>query len=614
MPVLHALWSFLRGVWFALDGLRKVLHLILLLTLFVLLLLAGQTELPFVPESAALVLSPDGYLVEELSGDPLERALEGATGELRGETRLRDLVDVIDGARDDDRIQALVLDLDGLAGAGLPMLQDLAQSIRWFRESGKKVYAYGESFSQRQYFLAAQADEVYLDPMGYVLLEGFGYFRTYFRGTLDKLAVDVNVFRAGSHKTAPDEWTRTGMSDEDRENALVWVGALWDAYKTDVGAARKLEPGLIQAYADEAAEGVRATRGDLAQYALARGLVDALKTRHEFEEIVAATVGRDDEDDQSGFAAVDWRGYLPYVRAERELREFGDQAVGVIVASGEILDGRRGPGLVGGDSLAEVLREARMDEDLAAVVLRIDSPGGSMMASEVIRREVAALKAAGKPVVATMSTVAASGGYYIAMDADRIYAAPTTVTGSIGVFAVIPTFQDTLGKVGVTSDGFGTTRLSGQLDLAREIGPDALEILQASVEHYYHYFVGRVAEARKRRPEEIEGIAEGRVWTGADAKAAGLVDELGGIDDAIAKAAELAGLEDGYDVRWMEQELSWEEALVRRLRSGAAWLIEAVAPRRLSLPWLGETLERARANLELAAAGWPVYLCLCRLE
>ncbi len=480
-----ALWSVLKGVWLALDGLRKVLHLILLLVLFGLLLLAGQTELPDVPDRAALVLSPDGYLVEELSGDSLARALSGATGELRGETRLRDLVDVIDEARDDDRIQALVLDLVGLEGAGLPMLQDLAQSIRWFRESGKKVYAYGESFSQRQYFLAAQADEVYLDPMGYVLLEGFGYFRTYFRGTLDKLSVDVNVFKAGSHKSAPDEWTRTGMSDEDRENAGVWLGALWDAYKADVGTARKLEPGLIQAYADEAAEGVRATGGDLAQYALARGLVDALKTRHEFEEIVAGTVGWEDEDEEEGFSSVDWRGYLPYARTQREMRGLDDEAVGVIVASGEILDGRRGPGLVGGDSLAEVLRDARQDDDLAAVVLRIDSPGGSIMASEVIRREVEALKSAGKPVVASMSTVAASGGYYIAMDADRIYAAPTTITGSIGVFAVIPTIQDTLDKIGVTSDGFGTTRLSGQLKLTRVMGPEAREILQASVEHHY---------------------------------------------------------------------------------------------------------------------------------
>ena len=611
MQVANALWSVVKGIWLALDGLRKVLHLILLLVLFGLLFAAVQTELPYVPESAALVLAPEGVLVEELSGDPLERALSRATGEGHAETRLRDLVDVVDEARDDERILALVLDLEGLEGAGMPMLQDLAQSIRWFRESGKKVYAFAGSYSQRQYFLAAQADEVYLDPMGHVLLEGFGYFRTYFRGTLDKLAVEINVFKAGSHKSAPDEWTRNDMSDQDRENARVWVGALWDAYKTDVGAARNLEPGLIQAYADEAAAGVRATGGDLAQYALARGLVDGLKTRHEFEAIVAEVAGKDEA---NGYSAVDWRGYLPYVRSERGLRKFDDQAVAVVVASGEILDGEHAAGLVGGDSLAKVLREAREDDDLAAVVLRVDSPGGSIMASEVIRREIAELKAAGKPVVASMSTVAASGGYYIAMDADRIYAAPTTITGSIGVFAVIPTFQGTLGKVGITNDGFGTTRLSGQMDLERGLGPDAKEILQASVERHYRLFVERVATARKRRPEEIDSLAQGRVWTGADAKAAGIVDELGGIDDAIAKAAELAGLDEDYEVRWMEQEMSWRDALVLRLRGGAAWLIDAIAPRRTALPQLGYALERARALLALAAEGRPLYLCSCRVE
>ncbi len=458
MPVLRAIGSVLKGVWFALDGLRKVLHLILLLALFGLLLVASQSELPYVPDSAALVLAPEGYLVEELSGDPLDRALSRATGGDRSETRLRDLVDVIDQARDDDRIQALVLELESLEGAGLPMLQDLAQSIRWFRESGKKVYAHGESFSQRQYFLASQADEVYLDPMGYVLLEGYGYFRTYYRGTIDKLAVDINVFKTGSHKSAPDEWTRTDMSPEDRENAKVWIGALWDTYKAEVGAARELEPEVIQAYSDEAAEGIKATGGDLAQYALARGLVDGLKTRQEFEEIVAEVAG---EDEEFGFAAVDWAGYLPYVRSEHALAATGAEKVGVIVASGEILDGEHPPGVVGGDSLSQLLRDARLDEDYAAVVLRIDSPGGSIMASEVIRREVAALREAGKPVVASMGTVAASGGYYIAMDAAKIIAAPTTITGSIGVFAVIPTFQRTLGKIGITNDGFGTTRALG---------------------------------------------------------------------------------------------------------------------------------------------------------
>ncbi len=611
MPVLQGVWAVLKGVWHALDGLRKILHLILLLALFGVLLAASQTELPYVPDQAALVLAPQGRIVEELSGDALDRAISRASGEGGAQSRFRDLVDVVDQARDDDRIKALVLDLEDLEGAGLPLMQDLAQSIRWFRESGKKVYAYAESYSQRQYFLAAQADEVYLDPMGYVLLDGYGYYRTYFRGTLDKLAVDVNVFKAGSHKSAPDEWTRADMSAEDRENAEVWIGALWDGYKADVAAARKLEPNLIQAYSDEAAEGIKATGGDLAQYALARGLVDGLKTRQEFEAIVAKVAG---EDDETGYSAVDWRGYLPYVRSEEAMKDHGDQAVAIVVASGEILDGEQSPGTVGGDSLAKLLRKVRKDDDISAVVLRIDSPGGSIMASEVIRREVAALRAAGKPVVASMGTVAASGGYYIAMDADKILAAPTTITGSIGVFAVIPTFQRTLDKIGITNDGFGTTRLSGQSELDRGLGSDTKVILQASVEHAYRNFVESVAEARKRRFEEIDSLAQGRVWIGEDAKAAGIIDDLGNVDDAIAEAAKLAKLGDDYDVRWMEQELNWREELVMHLRGAGARVVNAVAPRRAILPQLGATLDRARALLALAAEGRPVYLCSCRVE
>jgi protease-4 len=611
MPVLRALWALLKGVWYALDGLRKVLHLLLLLFLFGALLAASHTTLPLIPHQAALVLAPQGYLVEEESGDPLERAIADATGGDRAETRLRDLVDVVDQARDDPRIQALVLQLDGLEGAGLPMLQDLARSITWFRESGKKVFAYSQAYSQRQYYLAAQADEVYLDPLGYVMVDGYSYYRTYFRGTVDKLAVDIHVFKVGSHKTYPDEFTRSNMSPEDRENAAVWVGALWDAYKEDVAAARRLEPALIQAYADEAAAGISATGGDTAQYALARGLVDGLKTRAEFEARVAEVAG---EDEDTGYSAVDWRAYLPVARSERALARRADQNVGVIVASGEILDGEQSPGLVGGDTLAGMLRDARNDEDVGAVVLRIDSPGGSMMASEVIRREVAALSEAGKPVVASMGTVAASGGYYIAMDADRILAAPTSITGSIGVFAVIPTFQRTLGKIGITSDGFGTTRLAGQAEPDRELGPDARAILQSSVEHAYATFVGHVARARHRSPDEIDSLAQGRVWIGADARAAGIVDELGDLDDAIAEAADLAGLEEGYGVIWYEQELSWREALVLHLRSAAAWLVQAIAPRRAALPGVGAALAQARALLTLAAEGRPVYLCNCRVE
>ncbi|MBX3703832.1 MAG: signal peptide peptidase SppA [Steroidobacteraceae bacterium] len=611
MPVLRAVGAVLKGVWYALDGLRKVLHLLLLLLLFGVLLAASHTALPIIPRSAALVLAPQGFLVEEESGDPLERALADATGEGRSETRLRDLVDVVDHARDDPRIRALVLDLDGLQGAGLPMMQDLARSIRWFRDAGKKVYAFSQGYSQRQYYLAAQADEVYLDPMGYVLIEGYSYYRSYFRGAIDKLAVDINVFKVGSHKTAPEDFTRSDMSREDRADAELWVGALWDAYKSDVAAARDLDPALVQAYADEAAAGVRATGGDTAQYALARGLVDGLLTRAEFEQRVAEIAG---EDEDTGYAAVRWRSYLPAVRSQQALARRSDQNVGIIVASGEILDGEQSPGTVGGDSLAALLRDARRDDDIAAVVLRIDSPGGSMLASEVIRREVAALVESGKPVVASMSTVAASGGYYIAMDASRIVAAPTTITGSIGVYAIVPTFQRTLGKIGITSDGFGTTRLAGQAELDRALGPDAREILQASVEHAYRTFVGNVARARDRRPEEIESLAQGRVWTGADARAAGIVDELGGLDEAIAEAAGLAGLPEGYGVTWYEQELSWRDALARRLRFAAARAVQAFTPRRAPLPGVGEALARARTLLALAAEGRPVYLCECRVE
>ena len=613
MAVMRALLGLLKGLLYALDGLRKVLHLILLLVIFGALLAASHATLPIIPHSAALVLAPQGRIVEEISGDPLDRALGEASGDAREETLLRDLVDVVDHARDDERIRALVLDLDGLDRAGLPALQDLAQSIRWFREAGKKVYAHGEEFTQRQYYLAAQADEVYLDPFGYLLLDGFPYFRTYLGGAVDKLAVDINVFKVGSHKTYPDTWTRSDMSPEDRDNARTWVTALWDAYKADIAVARKLEPALIQAYADEAAAGVRSAGGDLARYALERGLVDGLKTREEFDAVVAQVAGKDHE--TGAYKAVDWQSYLSVVRSGEVLERGKDRTVGVVVASGEILDGEQPPGIVGGDTLAAMLRDVRKNDDYAAIVLRIDSPGGSIMASELIRREVAALSAAGKPVVASMATVAASGGYYIAMDADHIVAAPTTITGSIGVFAVIPTFQRTLAKIGVTSDGFGTTDLSGAMDLDRELGQEAKQILQANVEHAYRTFVNGVARSRDRRPEEIDSIAQGRVWTGADAQAAGIVDELGGVDEAIAEAARLAGLEeDGYDVEWIERELGWRELIAMRLESAAAWLIGAVLPQHRSLPGVGAAMTELRALLALAAQGRPVYLCRCRLD
>lgn len=614
MALLKAVSGFFRGVWRALDGLRKVLHLILLLVLFGALFAATRSALPYIPGRAALVLAPEGRIVEELSGDAFDRALFEAAGASQPETRLKDLLDVVEAAAADHRVQALVLDLNALDRAGLPALQDLAQAIGAFRESGKKVFAWGAYFDQRQYYLAAHADEVYLDPFGAALIEGYGYFRTYLKGTADKLGVEVNVFRIGTHKSAPDTFTRTDMSEENRAEAQVWIGALWEAWKADVATARKLEPAALQAYADRAGEGVREVEGDLAQYALRRGLVDGLKTREQFDERVTEEVGRDD--DERGFKDVHWRQYLAVLQSERALRKRGRHNVGVVVAAGDIFDGLQPPGTIGGETLSGLLRDARHDDRIDAVVLRVDSPGGSMFAAEQVRREVEALRAAGKPVVASMASVAASGGYYIAVAADRIYAAPTTVTGSIGVYAILPTFGDTLGKLGITTDGFGTTALAGAGRLDRDLNPELGEVLQASVEHAYRKFVAGVAQARERPLEDVDSIAQGRVWSAGDARQIGLVDEFGSLSAAIEEAARLGSLPEDYGVEWLEPDLSWRDLLALKLRSAAAHVVRGsgIELWRPAVPAAEMVAPEVASLLRLAAPGRPLYWCACRVE
>jgi protease IV len=611
---MRVIGGLLRGIWHALDGVRKVLHLVLLLFLFGLLFFALRDSVPFVPSEAALVFAPQGRIVEELTGDPLDRAIGRVTGEGRAEARLHDLVDVIDAAAGDDRVKALVLDLGSMQGAGLPKLQDIAAALGRFRATGKKVLAWGSYFDQRQYYLAAHADEVYLDPFGAVLIDGYGYYRQFLKGTADKLGVEVNVFRAGEFKSAADTFTRSDMSPEDRKEASAWLGALWDGWKADVAKARRVEPEALQAYADRAAEDLGEVGGDLAQYALSRGLVDGLLTEEQFVERVAQEAGTDP--DTHGYRAVDWEPYLTVLRSEERIRATPDRSVAVAVASGEILDGQRGPGRVGGETLAALLRELRHDDAVSAVVLRIDSPGGSMYASEVIRREIAALRSAGKPVVASMSSVAASGGYYIAAHADRIYAAPATITGSIGVFMVLPTFEKTLGKLGITSDGFGTTELSGAFDLERRLNPELAAILESSVSHAYRQFLGVVSQGRQRPIEEVDGIAQGRVWSGADAKAAGLVDEFGGLQDAIVAAAGLAGLGEDYGVTWPQPTLTWQEALALRLRGTLGRGLDLLGLQSPELPLTPAGLmpRELRMLLELGQDGNPVYWCPCQVD
>jgi len=614
MALFHAIGSFFKGIWHLLDGVRKILHLVLLLALFGILFAATRSSLPYVPSHAALVLAPQGAIVEQLSGDPLDRAIRDATDEGPPETRLQDLLDVVEAATDDDRVSAMVLDLSSMQRTGLPALQDLGRAVDAFRASGKKVFAWGGYFDQRQYFLASHADEVYLDPYGAVIVEGFGYFRQYLKGTADKLGVDIHVFKVGTHKSAPDTFTRSDMSPEDRDEARVWLTSLWDAWKADVAGERGLDPRALQDYADKAAAGVRAADGDLAQYALSSGLVDGLKTHEQFEEIVTEEAGYDES--EHSFKSVDWSSYLAVMRSERALRKSADHNVGVVVAAGEILDGEQPPGTVGGKTLSDLLRGIRYDDTIDAVVLRIDSPGGSMYASEMIRREIEALQEAGKPVVASMSAVAASGGYYIAAPAARIVAAPTTITGSIGVFALFPTFDRTLGKVGITNDGIGTTALAGGARIDRSLDPQVADILQSTVESAYQRFVSMVASKRERPFEEIDGIAQGRVWSGADAKDAGLVDEFGDLQDAVKVAAKLAQIKGDYGTQWIEPSLTWRQALALRMRMAAArslkWTGFDFGPVRLPLP--DSATAEVRRLMQLGADGRPIYWCACRVN
>jgi protease-4 len=586
---MRAIRKVLHWIWAGLDGLRKILHLLLLLLIFGLIGALFSRPIPFVPDKAALVIAPRGPLVEQFTGDPVERAVADTLRRGPVETRLRDLVEAIEAARDDKRIVALYLDLGGLAGGGTAKLQEVARAIDEFKTSGKPVIAFGEYYDQPQYYLAARADEIYLDPQGIAYIDGFANYGLFIKDALDKLSIDWNVFRVGEYKSAVEMFTRNDMSPAEREESLAWLNSVWDTWKTDVAKARGFEPAVLQAYADNAPEALRAAGGDLARVALDAGLVTELKGRYAVEDRIAEITGEDE--DQHSYKGVDFEGYLAHVQSTKALKSKSRNRIAYIIASGEILPGEQAPGTIGSDTLAAQLREARHDDDVKAVVLRIDSPGGSTFASEVIRREVAELRADGKPVVASMSTLAASGGYYIAMDADRIVASPATLTGSIGIFAMFPTFQRSLERLGVHVDGVGTTELSGEFSPVRPMSDGTRDVLQQSIDHEYQRFISLVAKSRNKDVAEVDGIAQGRVWSGADARRLGLVDELGGYRDAIELAAELANLGKDYEVDYYDRVMGISEALGFRIDEAIARLVAPVVARHVTIPRLPRALE-----------------------
>jgi protease IV len=563
---MNFLRSILYGLWRGLDVLRRFLHLVVLLVVFGFVIGAMRGSVPTVPLKAALLVAPEGQIVEQETGDPLEHAVQQARGQGHSETLLWDLIDAVRAAAKDKRIPVVALDLEKLDGAGQPTLEELARALHEFRATGKKVIAYGDEMTQERYYLAAQADEVYLDPMGFVLIDGYARYRMFFKEALDKLGIDINVFRVGAYKSAVEEYTRTDMSPEDKQESNAYLGALWTSYQTAITRARKLPPDALSKYVNTLAKTVPAAGGNAPQVALEAGLITGIKTRLDFEKRIIELVGQDDT--TGSFKSVSASDYARVAKADMKIHADGKPRVGVIVASGEILDGDQPPGTIGGESTARLIRQARLDRNIRAVVLRVDSPGGSVMASEEIYRELLALRNAGKPVIVSMSTLAASGGYYISAPADEIWASPATLTGSIGIFAIIPTIDKTLGKVGVTVDGVGTTPLAGQLRIDRPMSDDSRALLQSQISRGYEEFLSRVSMGRKKSRDQIDAIAQGRVWAGVDAKRLGLVDQLGSFDDAARSAARHAKLTD-YQIEFVEPELSWAQELVLQLKGGA---------------------------------------------
>ncbi len=534
---------------------------LLLLLIFVLALLSDDT--PRVPEDSALLVNPRGVVVDERSlTDPLARLL---APEAPGEIELRALTRALTEAAGDQRIRLAVLDLDEtVLGTGQAAI--IGEAIRTFQAAGKEVIAYGAGFGQSQYLLASYADAVYMHPMGQLILPGFGSNRLYFKGLLDKLDVNMHIFRAGKYKEFVEPYTRPDMSDEAREANQDLVDELWTFYAELVMGNRSLEPGIFERFTQSLPEQLGRT-GDLATTAVEHLLVDELLSPDEARTRIANEVGYAKD---GGFKRIGFQDYLAAIGPEPA--SAGAPTVAIITAEGPILMGWQSQGVVAADTVISLIRKARQNEDVRALVLRVNSPGGSAFASELIRQELELLQLAGKPVVVSMSSVAASGGYWISATADRIFAQPTTLTGSIGVFGMLPTFEASLARIGITTDGVGTTPLSGALDPFAGLSPEMATILQLSTERTYEQFVNLVARGREMDPETVDDVAQGRVWTGTKAHSLGLVDELGGLQDAIHQAAELAELSD-YRVQRLRPTPSPRELLLSSLegiRAGSA--------------------------------------------
>ncbi len=579
---------------------------------FVILALLAR-GVPRLGPNTVLLLKPQGQLVEQYSIDAASRALARLSGQPVGQVQVRDLVAAIDTAAHDPDISRILLDTDELQFGGMGALEEVGAALDRFRAAGKPVIAWGTGMDQMQYLLAAHAGKVLLDPDGSLMITGLSNYRSYFKDLLDKLGVHAHLFRVGQFKSAAEPFVLDQPSPAALEADKYWLDGLWNTWLGEVGKLRGIDPATLNEEIDALPREIPAAQGDLAQLALKLHLVDGLATR----EDVVRLMQKEGVPDQrgTGFRAVDLDGYLPHTR---ELG-IGKPAVAVIVAEGGIVPGEQAPGSIGGESTAALIRAARADPSVRALVLRVDSPGGAVFPAEQIRREVMLARQAGKPVIVSMGDVAASGGYWISMDADRIVAEPDTITGSIGIFGLFFTASDGLAKLGINTGGVGTTPMAGAFDFRRPLDPALGATIQSVIDKGYRDFVGNVAKARGKPFADIDAIAQGRVWTGEQALQRGLVDQLGGLHDAIAIAAGDARLGNNYSVRYVEKPMgAFQRMLVGMSRGSALTSLMTSLGIRLPAAWLAQApgLAPELKLLEHAQVGKPeMYAyCFCTLH
>ncbi|HID36299.1 MAG TPA: signal peptide peptidase SppA [Ghiorsea sp.] len=558
----------MRGI----EGTRNVMLNMFFLFFIGFLIYTLMSAQPSLPERVVLQLNLDGALVEQVQRPTI--GLSSLTSPAPKQVKVHDVVTALKRAAKDEAVLGVRLDLQNLTKAALPHLQQLKKAVETFKESGKPVMAYADSWSQAQYYLAASADEVYLHPMGMIALNGYGLYRNYIKEALDKLDIEVHVFRAGKYKSAAAPFIHTSMGEDERQANKVWLDTLWGVYTDDLFDMRGIEPARLQYVLDHPAQAIADASGDIGQLFLAEHWVDDLLYAEQANATLMAKTGEAELVGYKAYLTATGSGFLPnQPQAE-------DNWIGIVMGSGQILSGEQPPGTIGSDTMVEQLQIALEDERIKAVVLRLNTPGGSALASESIRHAVEVLREHGKPVVVSMGSMAASGGYWIASAADEIWASPATLTGSIGVFGIVPNISKGLQKLGIQTDGLGTSKIAGGLRLDKSLSPELADSIQLSIHHIYQQFTKHVAQGRGMSMSEVEQLAQGRVWSGQDALELGLVDALGDIDDAIKAAAQLANIEANHEPVEILPETNPLELLLDNLLSEAA---VKLAPERSSI-------------------------------